>query len=417
MRHFKRILWVLALASMVVWNTSALADDIVIGFTGPLSGPAAEYGQDCVNGIDMAVKELNAAGGVMADGKKWTFRFERMDDKVSPFLTTANARTLLDKTALAIFNPVSTTTTALLKINEEECGEFIVMGYTGTSKITAMKNNLLIAFTPLVGVEAQVYAEMAWARGWRKAAMVVTFGDYGDEWRQSFKAHWSRLGGKITADKAVNYYTRTDFVAPLKDAIATKPDVMLIGGPSGTTALVIEQARNMGYKGGFLMLGQAKLEDVAQMLLGPKLMENTIGTATVKSIPIPKATEFDKRYRELYKKNNTWEAVFHYTAMHALARAIVTAGTQDNVYAVRAAFPKIMPLLGDKYPVEMHGLSDAGRIFITTAYQTVKDGKFTPADLYVWWARTPADVELVNKAGKYHGMQLKPLVLKIGTID
>jgi hypothetical protein len=47
----------------------------------------------------------------------------------------------------------------------------------------------------------------------------------------------------------------------------------------------------------------------------------------------------------------------------------------------------------------------------------VKDGKFTPADLYVWWARNQADAELVKKAGKYHGMTLKPLILKIGKID
>jgi len=417
MGHCNKILWILALAFMVLRGASAPAAELVIGFTGPLSGPAAEYGQDCANGIDMAIKELNAAGGIKADGQKWTFRLERMDDKVSPFLTTANARKLVEKNALAIFNPVSTTTAALLKINEEKCGEFIVMGYTGSSKVTELKNRLLVVFTPLLTVEAQVYAEMAWARGWRKAAMVVTFGDYGDEWRQAFKANWEKMGGKITADKAVNYYTRTDFVEPLKSALATKPDVMLIGGPSGTTALVIEQARNMGYKGGFLVLGQAKLEDLSQMLLGTKMMENTIGSATVQSIPIPSAKEFDKKYRAQYKKNNTWEAVFHYTAMHALARAVAAAGSQDNVYAVRAAFSRIMPILGDKYPVEMHGLSDAGRVYITTAYQSVKDGKFTPADLYVWWLRNQADVELVKKAGKYHGMTLKPLVLKIGKID
>jgi len=50
--------------AFIAWTAVASADEIGIGFTGPLSGPAAEYGQDCYNGVDMAVKEINAAGGV-----------------------------------------------------------------------------------------------------------------------------------------------------------------------------------------------------------------------------------------------------------------------------------------------------------------------------------------------------------------
>ena len=84
--------------------------------------------------------------------------------------------------------------------------------------------------------------------------MVVTFGSYGDEWRSAFKEYWTKKGGVITADKPANYYTETDFSSPITAAMATKPDVMLIGGPSATTALVIEQSRNMGFKGGFIMI-------------------------------------------------------------------------------------------------------------------------------------------------------------------
>src|SRR5512145_1854405 len=101
MRHFKKILCFLAMAPIVFWSVSGFAAEIVIGFSGPLSGPAGEYGQDCLNGIDMAIKEINAAGGVAADGQKFFFRLERMDDKVSPELAVANARQLVDKGALA----------------------------------------------------------------------------------------------------------------------------------------------------------------------------------------------------------------------------------------------------------------------------------------------------------------------------
>ena len=416
MRHFKKILCLLSMASIIFWSASGFTAEIVIGFSGPLSGPAGEYGQDCVNGIDMAIKELNVAGGVTADGQKYFFKLERMDDKANPELAVANARQLLDKNALAIFNPVFTTSAALLKFNEEECSEFILMGYATSPKADAAKNSLMVLGTPLMTVYAQIYADYAWERGWRKAAMVVTLGAYGDEWRQVFKSYWEKIGGKITADKPANYYTRTDFVAPLSAAIATKPDVILIGGPSATTALVIAQAREMGYKGGFLIAEQAKLDSIAQLLDGTKLMENVIGTASVLSLPVPKTASFDRKYREAYKRINTWEAVLHYMSMHALARSIALAGTQDNVYAIRAAFPRALPMLGDQFPGDMYGISHAGRLYVPIVVQSIRGGKFAPGEAYIWWTKTPAEFDNIKKMAKY-STPVKPIKLKIGSID
>jgi len=312
----------------------------------------------------------------------------------------ANARQLVDKGALAIFEPVFSSAAPMLRINEEECGEFILFAYTSSPKADTTKNNLLIISAPVLTDYAKVYANFAWEKGWRKAAMVVTLGAYGDEWRQVFRSYWERLGGKITADKPANYYTRTDFVAPLSAAIATKPDVMLIGGPSGTTALVIAQAREMGFKGGFLIVDQAKMDAIAQMLDGTKFMENSIGTANALSVPVPMLSSFDKRYRDTYKRINAWEAMLNYQAMLALAKAITAAGTQDNVYAVRAAFPKALPMLGDKYPAEMFGITPAGRIIMPAVLQSISGGKFSKADVYVWWTRTPEEFDQVNKISK-----------------
>ena len=416
MRHFKKILCVLAMASIVFWNTTALAAEIVIGFTGPLSGPAAEYGLECVNGIDMAIKEINAAGGVLADGKKYLFRLEQMDDKASPDLAVANARQLLEKNALAIFNPVFTTTVPLLKINEEECGEFLIMGHTTTPKAEMFKNNLLLLDSPDMRGYAQLFAEFAWEKGWRKAAMVVTLGAYGDEWRQVFRSYWEKIGGTITADKPANYYTRTDFVAPLTAALATKPEVMLIGGPTATTALVIEQARKMGYKGGFMIVEQARMDVIAQILDGTKMMEDAIGTASVLSLAVPKTAAFDKKYRDAYKRMNTWESLLQYMSMHSLARAIAAAGTQDNVYAIRAAFPKAYPMLGDQFPGDMYGISSSGRMYIPLVIQSIKGGKFAPSEAYVWWTKSQDEFERIKKMSTYP-TPMKHLKLKIGSAN
>ena len=416
MRHFKKISCLLAMASIALWSVSGFAAEIVIGFSGPLSGPAGEYGLDCVSGIEMAIKEINAAGGVMADGQKYTFRLEKIDDKASFFLAQANARKLLEKNALAIFVPVFSSAIPMLKMNQEECGEFIVMGYTSSHKATKIKNDLFVLFAPLFLAEAQTFAEQAWEKGWRKVAMVVTQGAYGDEWRETFKTYWETLGGAITADKPANYYTRTDFVGPLTEAIKTNPDGMLIGGPTGTTALVIEQARKMGYKGGFMIVDQAKMDGIAQLLDGTKMMENSMGVTTMAGIPVPATNTFIKRYQAAYQRAANTESALHYAGMYLLARAIAAAETQDNVYAIRAAFPKALPLLADQHVLEMHSISNGGLVHVGTGIQQVKEGKFQKADVLLWWTNKPEEIANINKVTKYTA-PMKPYKLKIAPLD
>ncbi len=80
MKHWK-VLVVSVVVGLVMSGTwMARAQEIVIGFSGPLSGPAAEYGQDILYGIDMAVNQINAAGGITVDGKKYRFNLPSRRD-------------------------------------------------------------------------------------------------------------------------------------------------------------------------------------------------------------------------------------------------------------------------------------------------------------------------------------------------
>jgi branched-chain amino acid transport system substrate-binding protein len=372
-------------------NVSAQgAKEVVIGFSGPLSGVAAEYGQDCSNGIEMAVKELNAAGGITVGGEKYKFKLVKLDDRIDPTEAVNNCRKLLDQyKAPAVFNPVFNTLAAMARINQDKGHEFLLMGYTSTPKMIEMGNKLVAAIPPPFTVYVKSFSDLAWKKGWRKAAMVVTLGAYGDEWRHAFKANWEARGGKITADKPANYYTETDFSSQLTAALATKPEVLLIGGPSPTTSLVIEQARGLGYKGGFILIDQAKMDYIANILKGTKLMGNTIGVAAVAMSPTAAAPAFDKKYVAEYKRMQTWEVALNYDAMHALARAMVAAGTVKNPMAIRAAFPKAFPLSGDKYPVEYYGITPGGRMECPGSVQTIDQaGKYGPIQMFAWWFKT-----------------------------
>lgn len=51
----------------------------------------------------------------------------------------------------------------------------------------------------------------------------------------------------------LSYNKSADFYAGVSKVLASKPDTILVGGPSEPTVLVIKQARELGYQGGFMI--------------------------------------------------------------------------------------------------------------------------------------------------------------------
>lgn len=207
------------------------ANEVVIGYSGSLSGPAAEYGQDNVTGIELAIKELNAEGGITVNGRNYTFNLERLDDRTDPTQAVSNARRLASQNnAPVVFNSLATTIGALLRINEEEGEEFLVMGYSSVHTLHELGNKLYINPAANFVAYARLFADVAWGEGYRTCAMAVTLvGAYGDAWRGAWKAIWEGRGGRIVGDFPANYYTETDFSSQITSALGARPDFMLIG--------------------------------------------------------------------------------------------------------------------------------------------------------------------------------------------
>lgn len=400
MKSWKAFLCSMFVFAFIAWTAVAQAEEIVVGFTGPLSGPAAEYGQDCVNGIDMAVKELNAAGGITVKGKKYTFKLEKLDDRTDPTLAKNNAlRFVSQYKSPVIFNPITTTIASIMAVPQTPGHEFIIAAYSSIHVINDKGHPMIINPTPNFTVYAANMASVAWERGYRKMAMVVTLGGYGDAWRNVMKHVWVNKGGQVVGDFPANYYTETDFSSQIASALAKKPDVMLIGGPSATTALVIEQSRNMGYKGGFIMLDQAKPDYVAKVLKNMKLLEGLISTGSVMDLPLPITKTFAQKYTTAYKRDMTWECALNYNMMHIVARAMVAANSVKAVDA-RANIHKALPTTGDRFPNELFGIDDNGVMYCGAVNQYVVNGKFSKVDYILSFPKTKLEFDKYKKMSK-----------------
>ena len=397
MKHLSKGLMV-ALLAVALLCTGAYAKEVVIGFTGPLSGPGAGYGRDNVNGLQMAVDDINKAGGITVKGKKYTLKLESYDDMIDPTAAVNNARRLVDRSgARVIFNPVFNTIAPLMQINQQPGSEFLMMAYSSTPKIDEIPNKLTCSIPPPFTAYVRAFSHIAWEKGWRKGAMVVTLGAYGDEWREAFKHHWEKLGGQILADKPANYYTDTDFSAQLSAALDTHPEFLLIGGPSEPTGLVIEQARNLGFKGGFILVDQAKMDYVADVVFKGDLskMNNVIGVAAVAKVPSEISGKFDKEYAEKFKVHNTFEAVLNYSALNIVASAMEKAGSVDDPAAIKAAIPLVLPQDPKKVPAVYMGTLKT-KLLVPATVGVVENNHYGNTYQYIWWAKDQAAFDKVK---------------------
>ena len=233
------------------------ADEIIIGYSGPLSGGAAKFGFNIQWGLELAADEINALGGATVAGKKYNVRVVSMDDRFQAALATNNAKRLVHKDgAKMVYNPNTGGIFALMAINENE--KFIVGAYTTTQNVVTAGNKLLFKGPLPMQAYVHAFSEKAWAHGWKVCAMMPDAYEYGKIWSGLFEKGWKAKGGTITTNIPVDFMKTTDYYPLLTKALATKPDVILLGSSSEPDAMQIRQARELGYKGGFILIETGK---------------------------------------------------------------------------------------------------------------------------------------------------------------
>ena len=340
----KRILSGVLLLGLFLTLPAWGADVVKVGFSGPLSGGAAKYGKNCEAGMVMAMEEINAKGGITVAGKKYKIEMISLDDRYKPDLTVQNARrmTSLDKVP-AVFCPHSGGILAMMNFNEKE--DFIVMGYSTHPKIVEMGNKLIIRIPPDIRAYASAFSDRAKDRGVKKVAAVPGVHEYAKIWMDIFKEEWAKRGGVISDVSSADYMKETDFYTHLTKVIAGNPDAILLIGASEPAALIVKQARELGFKGRFLLAEQAKLEEMIKIVPMDKL-EGSIGLTPLYDRPIKDAPIFTKAYKKRFGEEEacTSETAQHYESLGLLVYAMEIAGTISDVRKIRAAMPQVFPL-------------------------------------------------------------------------
>ena len=219
------------------------SDTIKIGGIGPVTGDAAIYGEAVKNGAELAVKEINEAGGI--NGAQIEFNFQ--DDEADAEKAVNAYNTLKDWGMQALLGTV--TSAPCVAVGEvAQADNMFLLTPSGTAvECVQYDNAFRVCFSdPMQGAESANYiADNQLAT---KIAVIYNSSDvYSTGIYQAFAKEAETEGLEIVAAEAFTAESKTDFSVQLQKAKDAGAELVFLPFYYSEAALVLQQAAGINY--------------------------------------------------------------------------------------------------------------------------------------------------------------------------
>ena len=312
---------------------AATSNEIKIGANFELTGGVANFGKQTLNGIQMAVKEANAAGGVLG-GKKIVLVVA--DNKSEPAeATNAVTKLITQDKVLAVLGPV-TSSNVLATVQVAQDHKVAVLTATGTNEKITVDNGKVRPFAfrgcfidPFQGRVMANYASKS-VNAKTAVIYVDSSSDYSKGLSQSFEATFTQNGGKIIGKEAFLQKDQ-DFKATLTKIKAMNADVIFIPAYYEEVGKIVKQARELGIN--IPLLGTDGWDDPKVVeIAGAAALNNTFFSNHYSSQDKdPNVVKFVEAYKKEYNQEPSALAALGYDAGLMIIDAIKRAGAADSV--------------------------------------------------------------------------------------
>ena len=198
------------------------AETIRFGGILPLTGPGALIGTAEMRGVQFAVDQANAKGGVHCN--KVEMLFEDNQAKPDQSILSFNKLTDLQHVSV-IFTGYSCPTLAVAPLATRKKGLLVNAGAQADALEKA--SSYLVSALPTIGGEFAVLSKYLVGEGKKKAGILFESGAAGMAGRDDYLKYFVEAGGTIAAQEA-SLFGQTDFRPALLKIADAKPDVMLV---------------------------------------------------------------------------------------------------------------------------------------------------------------------------------------------
>jgi branched-chain amino acid transport system substrate-binding protein len=312
----------LALGASLALSSAALAQDITVAVAGPMTGGESAFGRQMKNGAEMAVADLNAAGGLL--GKKLVLDVE--DDACDP----KQARSVAEKIGSAKIPFVAGHYCSSSSIPASEAyADGNVLQITPASTATKFTDGNLWNVARVCGRDDQqgpaAAAYIAKAFAGKNVAILNDKTSYGKGLADETKKALNAAG---FTEKMFESYNKgdKDFNAIVSRLKRDNIDLVYVGGYHQEAGLILRQMRDQGLKT-ILMAGDALNDKEFASITGPDA-DGTLFTFG----PDPRNNPAAKAIVEEFKAKNIdpeGYTLYTYAAMQVWSQAAVKAGSTD----------------------------------------------------------------------------------------
>ncbi|MDO5410172.1 MAG: ABC transporter substrate-binding protein [Lachnospiraceae bacterium] len=395
MKKFKKALSLMLAAAMVLSLAACGGSDkggskdeakssgeevFKIGGIGPITGANASYGLGVKNGAQIAVDEINAAGGI--NGYKVEYKFE---DDVTDNEKSVHAYNTLKDWGMQLLMGSTTSTCSITVSAKSSADNMFQLTPSGSAvDCVATDNAFQVCFTdPNQGVRsAQYIAEHKMAT---KIAGIYDSSDtYSSGIWTSFKKEAANQGIEIVAEGAFTADNKTDFSVQLQQAKDAGAEMVFMPIYFTEAALILAQADAMGFAPQFVGC------DGMDGILTVKNFDTSLAEGLVLLTPFAATAEDEltQKYVETYKKNyneipNQFSADA-YDAIYIMKAAIEKADLKpsDGVSAICDGMKAVMTEINVKgLTSDEEGMTwtEGGEVSKAPKAAVIKNGEYVMA--------------------------------------
>ncbi len=339
-----------AAALTVAVSGVAMADGLRIGALVPTTGDLQVYGETSLNGIRLAVDEINAAGGVLGEN----IRLRSGDTQTSPQAGVDAAQRLATIEGVHAFVGAlaSGVTIPVAQSVSRQEGLAQISGASTSPVITDLDDDdFLFRTVPSDAFQGVALAQIARDEGFESLAVLYINNDYGLGLAEAFSEAFEAQGGTI-ANSASYEPGQSSYRGELRRVGRGGTEgLVLIGYPeNGQT--IVRQALEGGFFERFVFTDGLRSPEMISAI-GAEFMDGTIGSAPRALDDNPGAQHFRDAYREEHGEVPPQPFMDSaYDAVYLIALAAQRAGTTDRV-AIRDNLRAVAGPPGERvYPGE-----------------------------------------------------------------
>lgn len=360
-------------------DLSQTGDKITLGLIGPLTGSLAVYGTHNERGVQLAIDEINAAGGVTLSDGTYQLAVETRDDQgdTTECVNAMNAL-ISEGIQLVVGSATSGCTSAITSIANSEGVVLITPSGTADSLTTAMDYVFRTCFRD--SFQGELAAQYVADEGYTKVGIVYCSADtYSSGLRDAFTTACESRGIDIVAEESVASMTEVDYTNQFNQMVSAGAELVFtpfyydVMGP-----YVIPQARSVGFDG--VLLGADGVDNTETTIPEGTDLSAYNNVMFVNHYSPDLATSdvsvnFVKSYEAAYGESpNNFDALA-YDAVYVLKDAMEACGAADaaSVQAALADTSKVYEMSTGTFSFDETGTPIKSGVLMGYTYDEATD--------------------------------------------